>query len=88
MIGKLWNKLVGQVIIRKVIGKFLKHGVTALAAYLGSKPVMDQLGISIDWTTFEGGALVILTGLGGAAWNFLEHRFFKKPAAAPAPANP
>lgn len=80
MIGKIKDWLLQGVILRKVIGKFVKHGVTALAALIASKPFLADAGIAIDWSKFESWATVALGGLAGAAWNYVEHRFVKKPS--------
>jgi hypothetical protein len=41
-------------------------------------PILNQLGVGVDWDQFTVGLGAILTGLVGAAWNWAQHRFFKK----------
>lgn len=76
----LIEKLLGPVILKKVVGKFAKHAVTALAGMLASKPILSDVGVTIDYTKLETWAVVAVGGLAGSAWNFIQHRFFKKPA--------
>jgi len=81
MIAKIKAWLLGKVILKKVAGKFVKHAAGALIGLLSSPavaPWMDKLGISIDEAQLTAGLMVVLTGLFGAAWNFIEHRWIKK----------
>jgi hypothetical protein len=85
MIDKLKTWLIGSVIMKKVIQKVAKHAATALIGIMSGvwfskniAPVLNQLGISVDFNSFEAGLIIILTGLMGGLWNYLEHRFFKK----------
>lgn len=75
--------------MKKVIQKIAKHGTTALVGLLSSvvftakvKPILDSLGIVIDISQLEAGLVVLITGLLGGLWNFIDHRFFNKPAPA------
>lgn len=77
MLQKIKDFLLGKVILQKVLGKFIKHGITALAALMVSKPYLAEAGVTIDYTKLESWALVAASGLAGAAWNFLDHRFRK-----------
>lgn len=81
MIGKIKAWLFGSVIMKKVAGKFAKHGTGAILGLLASPkvaPWLDKVGVSIDSATMEAGLTVVLIGLFGAAWNFIEHRLVKK----------
>jgi hypothetical protein len=76
--------------MKKVIQKVAKHGATAIIGLLSSvvfigkvKPILDSLGIVIDVGQLQAGIIVLLTGLLGGLWNFIDHRFIKTP---PAPA--
>ena len=78
MMGKLLTvlrKLVfGKVIMKKVVGKFVKHATGALIALFASNPILAEAGINIDFAKFEAWLAVVVAGLFGAAFNFLEHR--------------
>lgn len=85
MWGKLKEKILGNVIMPKVLGKLVKHATGAvvgllfgvkLAPYVG--PVLQAMDLT--QAQVEAGLVVAFTGLFGAAWNFIQHRFFKKPA--------
>lgn len=85
MINKIKTWIIGSVIVRKVIQKVAKHGTTAVLGLLNSGwaaevlvPILNQLGISINYDAFQTGMVVLITGLMGGLWNFIEHRFFKK----------
>ena len=81
MIDKIKVWLFGSVIIKKVIGKFAKHATTAIIGLVSSPavaPWLGKLGVDINPDTLEAGLFVVLTGLFGAAWNFVEHRVSKK----------
>ena len=81
MISKIKMWILGSVIMKKVIGKFAKHMVGAVLGILASPhvaPYLDKLGITVDSISMEAGLTIILIGFMGAAWNFIEHRFFKK----------
>lgn len=78
MIDKIKAWFFEGVILRKVVGKFVKHGITVLAGLLASKPFLKEAGVTIDWTQLEAWATVAIGGLAGAAWNYIEHRFVKK----------
>ena len=80
MLTKIKNWLIGKVILKKVLGKFLKHAAGALVGLLSSPavaPWLEQLGVSIDEAQLTAGLMVVLTGLFGAIWNFIEHRIKK-----------
>lgn len=84
---KLKSWILGSVIMKKVIQKVAKHGATALVGLLSSvvftgkvKPILDSLGIVIDVSQLEAGLIVLITGLLGGLWNFIDHRFIKKPS--------
>lgn len=73
------------IIVQKVIGKFVKHATGALIGLLTGPwfaakvaPILNQLGVTIDWNSFSAGAQVLLIGLFGALWNWAQHRFFSK----------
>lgn len=78
MIDKLKNWLLRGVIFKKVLKKFVKGGVAALAGLAGTNQFLNDTGISIDWKQFETWAVVVLTGLFSSAWNYLDHRLIKK----------
>ena len=91
MIDKLKVWLIGSVIMKKVAQKVAKHATTALLGLMSGvwfsknvAPILNQLGISIDFNSFEAGLVIILTGLVGGLWNYLEHRFFNKAEVKPA----
>jgi len=93
MFDKLKMWIIGSVIMKKVILKVAKHGTTALLGLLNSGwvaqvviPILNQLGITIDYVQFQAGLVVLLTGLLGGLWNYIEHRFFKKTETVTAPA--
>lgn len=80
---KLW--VFQNVIIKKVIGKVAKHAATAIVGLLSTvvfatkvKPILDTLGIEYTPEKIAAGLVVILTGLAGGLWNYIEHRFFTK----------
>ena len=80
MISKIKDWIFGKVILKKVLGKFAKHGAGALIGVLSSPvvaPWLNNLGITVDETQLTAGLMVVLTGLFGAAWNFIEHRIKK-----------
>lgn len=73
------------VIIQKVLGKFVKHATGAIVGlitgpWFASKiaPILNQLGVGIDWDKFSSGLEIFLIGLFGAAFNWIQHRFIKK----------
>lgn len=77
MLTKIRDWLIGKVILKKVLGKFVKHAAGALVGVLSSPavaPWLHNLGITVDETQLTAGLMVVLTGLFGAAWNFIEHR--------------
>lgn len=81
MIQKLKDWFFKGVIVKKVIGKFAKHATGVLIALISGPqiaPWLDKLGISIDSGTMEAGLIIILTGLFGSLYNYIEHRFVKK----------
>jgi len=78
MITKIKDWLFKGVILKKVVGKFVKHLIGFFAAYFASKPIVSELGITIDWAQLESYAVPALVGLFGAGWNYIEHRFVKK----------
>ena len=72
------------VIMAKVYGKGARFAAGALAGVLSgpwfskvAAPILNQIGISINFDTFEAGMIVLLTGVFGGALNFIKHRFFK-----------
>jgi len=83
MITKLKDWLLKGVILRKVLGKYVKHAIGALAGMAAANPVLKDAGVTIDWNQLETWAVPALIGLFGAAWNYIEHRFIKKPSATP-----
>lgn len=82
MIGKIKEWIFGKVIFSKVIGKFVKHGAGVITGLLFGdkvpflKPTLEAMNLTEGQV--EAGAVVFLTALFGAAWNFVEHRFIKK----------
>jgi hypothetical protein len=65
------------VILKKVLGKFVKHAAGALVGLLSSPsvaPWVENLGVTVDETKLTAGLMVVLTGVFGAVWNFVEHR--------------
>jgi len=83
MIEKLKKWILGSVIMKKVIAKFAKHGAGVVVGLMSApwflakvQPILDQIGVTINAGQLETGMVVILTGLFGSAWNFVEHRFF------------
>lgn len=85
MLDKLKAWIIGSVIMKKVVQKVAKHAATALMGLLSSiiftdkvKPVLDSLGITIDQSELGAGLVVLITGLLGGLWNFIDHRFLNK----------
>jgi hypothetical protein len=81
MFTKIKEWIIGKVIMKKVLGKFVKHAAGALVGLLSSPavaPWLEQLGVSVDESQLTAGLMVILTGLFGAIFNYVEHRFIKK----------
>lgn len=85
MLTKLKRWIIGSVIMKKVIGKFAKHASGVLTGLLSAplfvdkiQPYLDQLGITINEGQLEAGLVVVMTGLFGALWNFIEHRLLNK----------
>jgi len=92
MISKIKNWLIGKVIVKKVLGKWVKHASGALSGLiLGAmsgpwfvshvSPIIEnipQLKDLFTPTNLEGALIVVLTGLFGAIFNYVEHRFIKK----------
>ncbi len=74
---KIKDAIFGKVIIQKVVAKFVKHGITALVGLVAAHPVLNDAGISIDYSKLETWSVIALTGLAGSAWNFIEHRVKK-----------
>ena len=77
MFTKLKTWLLGDVILKKVVGKFAKHATGAIIGLLASPqvaPWLTSLGVSIDETQLTAGLIVALTGAFGSIWNFVEHR--------------
>lgn len=73
------------VIVSKVVAKFAKHSTGAVIGFLTGPifaktiaPTLNQLGVTIDFKSFEEGMTVLLIGAFGAGWNYVQHRFFKK----------
>jgi hypothetical protein len=80
MISKIKTWLIGSVVLKKVAGKFAKHGTGAIIGLLTSvkvAPYLAQLGITLDPGQLEAGLTILLIALFGAIYNFMEHRFFK-----------
>lgn len=81
MITKIKDWIFGKVIVSKVIGKFVKHASGALVGLLFGdkipllKPALEAA--QLTEVQVEAGLIVILTGIFGAAWNFIEHRMKK-----------
>lgn len=87
MFDKLKSWVLGNVIVKKVIQKVAKHGATALLGFLNAPwaskvlvPILNQIGVNIDFDQFEKGMVVLLTGLLGGLWNYINHRFLLKTA--------
>ncbi len=78
MFTKIKNWIIGTVIMKKVIGKFVKGGVSTLAGLAGVSEFMVESGITVDWTQFETWAIGIIGGAIPAIWNYISHRFVKK----------
>ena len=92
MLTKIKNWLIGKVIVKKVLGKWVKHASGAMSGLiLGLKtapwfvahvaPVVEkipQLKDLLSQDNLEAALVVILTGVFGAGWNYVEHRFLKK----------
>jgi hypothetical protein len=81
MFTKLKNWIIGSVIMKKVIGKFAKHATGALVGILASPkvaPILDKFGISVDSAAMEASLIIVLVGLFGSIWNYIEHRIIKK----------
>jgi len=74
MFAKIKSWLFGKVILRKVLGKFIKHGVGVIAGLEVVQRFTGEAGITVDWSKFESWLIVIGGGLFGAAFNFIEHR--------------
>jgi hypothetical protein len=73
------------ILIQKVIGKFVKHCTGAVVGFVTGPwfaakiaPILNQLGVTVDWNSFSTGLEIFLIGAFGAAWNWIQHRFFKK----------
>lgn len=77
MISKIKNWLIGKVILKKVLGKFVKHGIGTLLGIAGVQQFLVDTGIQIDLAKLESWAIVAIGGLFGALWNFIEHRVKK-----------
>ena len=80
MLSKIKKWIFGKVILGKVVGKFAKHGAGAIVGLLSSPvvaPWVANLGITVDETQLTAGLVVVMTGLYGAVYNFVEHRFKK-----------
>ena len=86
MIEKLKMWILGNVILKKVVGKFLKHGITTVAGLAGVQAFLKDSGVTVDWGKLEAWVIVATGGLVGAAWNFIQHRFNKKETIAAKPA--
>jgi len=92
MLTKIKNWIIGKVIVKKVMGKWVKHASTALTGLILGvmsapwfvshvAPVMEKIPQLKDLFTqdkLEAALFVIITGVGGALWNYIEHRFIKK----------
>ena len=82
MFTKIKQWILGKVIGKKVVGKLVKHATGALVGLIfGSKvaPYVQPVFEAMELTQgeLEAGLIVALTGLFGAAWNYVEHRFIK-----------
>lgn len=91
MITKLKQWILGKVIVKKVMGKWVKHAAGALTGLILGvmsapwfathvSPVVEQIPqlkslLSADG--IESALMIILTGVFGAVWNYVEHRFVK-----------
>jgi len=81
MIQKIKDWLFKGVLLKKVLGKFVKHLTGFIVGFLATPKVaaiIDSLGISVDSAQMELGILAILIGLYGSGWNYIKHRFVKK----------
>jgi hypothetical protein len=87
--GKIKDWILGNVIVKKVIGKFAKHATGAIVGLLfGPKlaPILEPIFRAMELTPeqLEAGLVIGLTASFGAIWNFIEHRFIKNKPAEPA----
>ena len=82
----MWQKIkawvFGKVIASKVVGKLVKHAAGALTGLLFGGKLAPHVGpmfeaMELSQGQVEAGLVVLFTGLFGAAWNFIEHRFIK-----------
>lgn len=82
MFTKIKQWIFGKVIASKVLGKLAKHAAGALTGLIfGAKlapyvqPMLDAANVTQGQV--EAGLFVGVTGLFGAVWNYIEHRFIK-----------
>ena len=83
MLTKIKSWLLGKVLMSKVVGKFVKHASAVVSGLIFGPKLEPILGPALDAMKLtpeqvEVGLIVAMTGLFGAAWNFVEHRWIKK----------
>lgn len=76
--NKIYEWIFEGVIVKKVLGKFVKHFIGVLVAIIAANPMVKEAGVIIDWAQFEVWLVATLGGLFGAAFNYIQHRFIKK----------
>lgn len=86
--GKIKEWIMGNVVIKKVIGKFAKHATGAIIGLLfGPKfaPILEPIfhAMGLNQEQLEAGLIIGLTASFGAIWNFVEHRFVKNNPSEP-----
>jgi hypothetical protein len=90
---KNWLKaIIGNVIIKKVWGKFVKHisGVLSgiVVSFMFRQDVLDIIQPILDSLSSEGMTITpdsvtlfitaVVAGAFGSLWNYIEHRFLRK----------
>lgn len=90
--GKIKSFIFGRVILKKVMMKWVKHATGYLVAFMvgvqsapwfitHAQPLVDQ-SPRLQELLSKGGLEevigVVIAGLFGAAFNFIEHRWVKK----------
>lgn len=68
-----------NIVAKFILNKGVKHGTAAIVGLLGTavfaakvKPILDQLGISINQEQLTAGLTVMLTGAAGALINTIQ----------------
>lgn len=77
MFAKIKEWLFGKVILKKVIGKFVKGGLSTLAGLAGVSQFLTEAGIVVDWTKLETYLVAVIGGGIPAVINFFKHRVKK-----------